>query len=61
MKQYLPQGSANANDADVTVNADGSETSATSGGAVPLTGVVNRMVRFTVNPLTKSVSVRFLK
>ena len=62
MKQYLPQGSANANNSDVTVNADGSETSASSGGVTaPLAGVVNRVVRFTVNPLTKSVSVRFLK
>jgi hypothetical protein len=60
VKQYLPQGSANANSEDVTVNADGSETSATS-GAVPVTGLVRKLMRFTVNPLTKTVSAKFLK
>ncbi|HEX8844624.1 MAG TPA: M36 family metallopeptidase [Pyrinomonadaceae bacterium] len=61
-RQYLPQGSPNKNDADVVVNADGSETTATSGsGAVPITGVVRTLVRFTVNPLTKTVSVKVLR
>jgi hypothetical protein len=60
VKQYLPQGSANANSDDVTVNNDGSETSATS-GAVPITGLVRKYIRFTVNPLTRSVSAKFLK
>jgi hypothetical protein len=59
VKQYLPQGSPNANSPDVTVNADGSETSAASAG-VPVTGLVRKLFRFTVNPLTRSVSVKFL-
>jgi hypothetical protein len=61
LKQYLPQGSANANDGEVTVGADGSETGASAGGALPMTGAAPRLARFTVNPLTKSVSVQFLK
>jgi hypothetical protein len=60
VKQYLPQGSANANSDDVTVNNDGSETSGAS-GAVPVTGLVRKLIRFTVNPLTKSVSAKFLQ
>ena len=60
VRQFLPQGSANANDADVTVNADGSESSG-SGGAAPVTGVVRKAVRFTVNPLTRTVSAKFLQ
>ncbi len=60
VRQFLPQGSANANSEDVTVGADGSETTGTS-GAAPVTGLVRRLMRFTVNPLTKSVSAKFLK
>ncbi|HKR02808.1 MAG TPA: M36 family metallopeptidase [Pyrinomonadaceae bacterium] len=59
-KQYLPKGSANANSEDVTVNADGSETTAASGG-VSVTGLVRKLFRFTVNPLTRTVSAKLLK
>lgn len=60
VKQYLPKGSANANSDDVTVNSDGSETAAAS-GAAPITGLVRKLLRFTVNPLTRSVSAKFLQ
>lgn len=62
VRQFLPKGSPNANSEDVTVNADGSETTGGSGGGIaPVTGVVRRVVRFTVNPLTKSVTAKFLQ
>ena len=52
--QLLPNNSPNAN-AGTRTNGGGS--SATSGGT---TNVVSKLVRFTVNPLTKSVTARLL-
>lgn len=49
-KQFLPSGSPNANDGTAGT------TSPTNG----TTGIVSRMVRFTVNPLTNSVTFRLL-
>ena len=50
VKQFLPGGSPNANDG-----------SAGTGLPSGTTGIVSKMVRFTVNPITKSVTFKFLK
>jgi hypothetical protein len=52
-KQFLPAGSP---------NAGGDDGSSTGGGTtLPLpTGTLTRLVRFTVNPLTKSVTFKLL-
>jgi Zn-dependent metalloprotease len=52
VKQFLPQGSPNRND------GSSATTNPTGGGGT--TGVLPRLVRFTVNPLTKSVTFRIL-
>ena len=51
--QLLPQGSSNENGGTRTVGGGSSTVSAT-------TNVLTRLVRFTVNPLTRTVSVRIL-
>ena len=51
LKQRLPENSPNANGGSA---GSGSPTSGT-------TGIVSKMVRFTVNPITKSVTFKFLK
>ncbi len=51
VKQFLPSGSPNANDGTAG-------TSSPTGGT---SGIVSRMVRFTVNPVTKSVTFKLLK
>jgi hypothetical protein len=58
LRQFLPQGSPNANAGEVTINADGSTTE--GGGGTGVTGVLRGMLRFTVNPLTRNVSVQLL-
>ncbi len=50
VKQFLPSGSMNANDGTAG-------TSSPTGGT---TGIVSKMVRFTVNPVTRSVTFRIL-
>jgi hypothetical protein len=55
----LPEGSPNENAGKVTPGASTSGTTAT-GAAIKPTAVVTRLARFTVNPLTKTVSVKFL-
>jgi hypothetical protein len=50
-KQFLPAGSTNAND------TGGSGSTTTTGGT---SGVLSKLVRFTVNPLTKSVTFKIL-
>lgn len=61
-RQFLPKGSANANSDDIVLNNDGTESSAATGGALPpVTGVVRKLVRFTVSPLTKTVSARIIQ
>ena len=50
VKQFLPSGSMNANDGTA---GTGSPTGGT-------TGIISKMVRFTVNPLTNSVTFRIL-
>ncbi|HEX8459539.1 MAG TPA: M4 family metallopeptidase [Pyrinomonadaceae bacterium] len=57
-RQLLPQGSPNANAGEYTPGANG--TTATTSGALKPTAIVTRLMRFTVNPLTRSVSVKFL-
>jgi hypothetical protein len=54
--QLLPQGSPNENGGTRTVG--GSSTGSTSTNAT--TSIVSRLVRFTVNPLTKSVTFKLL-
>jgi len=56
--QLLPQGSANGNAGQVTPGGS-SATTGTDGLKAPLT-TVTRVVRFTVNPLLKTVTVRLL-
>lgn len=51
VKQFLPAGSPNAN------GAGGGSTNSPTGGT---TGVVSKMVRFTVNPLTRNVTFQLL-
>ncbi|CAN5682598.1 hypothetical protein BH20ACI4_BH20ACI4_09230 [soil metagenome] len=51
VKQFLPFGSPNANDGSAG-------TGSPTGG---VTGIVSKSVRFTVNPITKSVTFEFLK
>jgi hypothetical protein len=51
IKQFLPAGSPNANDG-------GSGTTTTTGGGT--TGGLSKLVRFTVNPLTKKVTFQLL-
>jgi hypothetical protein len=58
-KQLLPEGSPNENAGKFTPGATASGTTAASGALKP-TALVTRLARFTVNPLTKSVSVKFL-
>ena len=54
--QYLPQGSPNANIAGtITPGSD------TGGGTSSPTGIVRMLIRFTVNPLTKSVTAKLLQ
>ena len=57
--QLLPQGSANENAGQVTPGGS-STTSGTTGGTATLTSTVRRIVRFTVNPLTRSVTFKLL-
>jgi hypothetical protein len=54
--QLLPNGSPNAN-ADPRTSGGGTTT---SGNTVNQTSVVTKLVRFTVNPLTKSVTFKIL-
>ena len=54
-QQYLPQGSPNENAG--TITPGGSTGGGTGGGLTTVT----RLVRFTVNPLLKTVSVRILQ
>lgn len=56
--QLLPQGSANANAENRTIGGNGAFGGAT--GATPTSGLT-RLVRFTVNPLTKQVTARLLQ
>ncbi|HEX8129670.1 MAG TPA: M4 family metallopeptidase [Pyrinomonadaceae bacterium] len=58
-KQLLPEGSPNENAGKFTPGAATGGSTATSGTLKP-TAIVTRLARFTVNPLTKSVSVKFL-
>ncbi|HEY0461760.1 MAG TPA: M36 family metallopeptidase [Pyrinomonadaceae bacterium] len=51
-KQFLPAGSPNANSA-----GSGGGTTTTTGGT---TGILSKLVRFTVNPLTKKVTFQIL-
>ncbi|MGH9942398.1 MAG: M36 family metallopeptidase [Pyrinomonadaceae bacterium] len=57
-QQYLPEGSPNANAG--TITPGDSAGGPTDGGGLP-TGVVTRLMRFTVNPLLRTVSVRLLQ
>jgi Zn-dependent metalloprotease len=59
-KQLLPEGSPNENAGTFTPGASTSSTTTATSGALKSTAVVTRLVRFTVNPLTKTVSVKFL-
>jgi hypothetical protein len=59
-RQFLPEGSANANNGTITINADGSESASATGG-VSVTGAVRGLVRFTVNPLTRKVTAQILR
>jgi hypothetical protein len=52
--QWLPQGSPHENAGTVTPGADGGAT----GG---VTGIVEQLLRFTVNPLTRTVTVQLLQ
>ncbi|HWQ31723.1 MAG TPA: M36 family metallopeptidase [Blastocatellia bacterium] len=54
--QWLPQGSPNANAGTVTPSGSGS-----TGGGTTVTGVVEQLLRFTVNPLTRTVTVQLLQ
>jgi hypothetical protein len=58
--QLLPQGSANENAGQVTPGGTSSTTGDTTGLTNTLTGTVSRVVRFTVNPLTRSVTFKLL-
>ncbi len=58
-KQFLPQGSPNENAGTFTPGSTSGTTTATSGALKP-TAIVTRLVRFYVNPLTRTVSVKFL-
>lgn len=53
--QFLPNGSSNGN-AGTTAGSSGSG----SGSGLPIGGLLNRLVRFTVNPLTKKVTAQIL-
>ena len=56
--QWLTAGSPNANvPGTITPGADGGTT---TGGTATLTSTVRRIVRFTVNPLTRSVTFKLL-
>lgn len=50
VKQFLPSNSPNANDGGTN-----------NGTTLPTGGIVSRMVRFTVNPLTKKVTFQLLR
>jgi hypothetical protein len=56
-RQYLPQGSPNENDGTITPGASPSGSSST----LPSLNTVKVFVRFTVNPLTKSVTAKIIK
>ena len=53
--QWLPEGSPNANAGTRTIGGSGSSGSSSSGSGL------TRLVRFTVNPALKSVSISLLK
>ncbi len=53
--QLLPQGSQNENSGTRTIGGNGGST---GGGSIP--GLITRLVRFTVNPLTRTVTARLL-
>jgi hypothetical protein len=59
-KQLLPEGSPNENAGKFSPGASTSGSTTATSDALKPTAIVTRMVRFTVNPLTKTVSVRFL-
>ena len=56
--QLVPQGSPNANAGTRTVGGNGTFGNGTSGATTP---TLSRVVRFTVNPLTKTVTVKLLQ
>jgi Zn-dependent metalloprotease len=59
-KQLLPEGSPNENAGKFSPGAaTGGATTALSGALKP-TAIITRLARFTVNPLTRTVSVKFL-
>ena len=58
-KQLLPENSPNENAGKFTPGAATTNATATGGAVKPLT-TVTRLARFTVNPLTRTVSVKFL-
>jgi hypothetical protein len=59
-KQLLPQGSPNENAGTFSPGASAATGGATGGAVKPSLTTVTRRARFTVNPLTKTVSVKFL-
>jgi hypothetical protein len=59
-KQLLPEGSPNENAGKFTPGASTTSGTTATGGALKPTAVVTRLVRFVVNPLTRTVSVKFL-
>ncbi len=58
-RQFLPEGSPNENAGTITPGAEGG--AGTGGSALPGTGIVEQLLRFTINPLTKTVTMRLLK
>jgi Zn-dependent metalloprotease len=57
-KQLLPEGSPNGNAGTFTPGT--ATTGATTSGTLKPTAIITRLARFTVSPLTKTVTVKFL-
>jgi Zn-dependent metalloprotease len=56
--QLLPNGSPNENGGKRTIGGNGTSTGGATGG---ITGALNKVLRFTVNPLTRSVTVKLVR
>ncbi|MBA2733216.1 MAG: hypothetical protein H0U54_10045 [Acidobacteria bacterium] len=56
--QYVPEGSPNANVPGTVTH--GAEAGSGSGGTTP-TGIIKMAMRFTVNPLTRTVTAKIIQ
>jgi hypothetical protein len=59
--QYVPEGSPNANVPGTITPGSETESGSGSGSIIAPTGLVKMVLRFTVNPLTRTVTAKIIK